>query len=91
MKDLYTFDADKDSAIKTYDMVNEIYNKFFKFIGVPFVKCKEIMHSNEICSLNFDLVELVESSVHNRTVVVFQEKKTFFVLLDEPNIFLFCK
>lgn len=38
MKDLYTFDADQESAMKTYEEVNEIYRKLFKFIGVPFVK-----------------------------------------------------
>lgn len=38
MKDLYTFDADQESALRTYEEVNEIYRKLFKFIGVPFVK-----------------------------------------------------
>lgn len=38
MKDLYTFDTDRESASRTYEEVNEIYEKFFKFIGVPFVK-----------------------------------------------------
>lgn len=38
MKDLYCFDADKDSAVNTYEMVNDIYDQFFKYIGVPFVK-----------------------------------------------------
>lgn len=35
---MYTFDADKLSAMKTYDEVCEIYTNLFKFIGVPFVK-----------------------------------------------------
>lgn len=38
MKDLYTFDTDQTSAERTYEEVNEIYENFFKFIGVPFVK-----------------------------------------------------
>lgn len=38
MKDLYTFDTDRESAARTYEEVNDIYEKFFKFIGVPFVK-----------------------------------------------------
>lgn len=40
MKDLYTFDTDEQSAARTYEEVNEIYAKLFKFIGVPFVKGK---------------------------------------------------
>lgn len=38
MKDMYTFDVDKDQAMKTYHEVSEIYGKLFKFIGVPYVK-----------------------------------------------------
>ncbi|XP_031633823.1 probable proline--tRNA ligase, mitochondrial [Contarinia nasturtii] len=38
MKDLYTFDMDKESSTQTYEEVNEIYDKFFKFLGIPFKK-----------------------------------------------------
>lgn len=40
MKDLYTFDIDKDSAIETYNQVREQYCKLFTEIGVPFVQIK---------------------------------------------------
>lgn len=40
MKDMYTFDVDKTSALQTYEELNDIYTRFFKFIGVPFVKGK---------------------------------------------------
>lgn len=40
MKDLYTFDACKQTAIQTYEEVNEIYRKLFTFLGIPFVKGK---------------------------------------------------
>lgn len=38
MKDLYTFDVDKENALKTYEEVNEVYRKLFKFVGIPFAK-----------------------------------------------------
>lgn len=38
MKDMYTFDVDKESALKTYDEVNDIYEKLLQKISVPFVK-----------------------------------------------------
>lgn len=41
MKDLYTFDATEDDAVKTYEEVNETYQKLFEFIGVPFCKGKK--------------------------------------------------
>lgn len=42
MKDLYTFDVDQESAIKTYEEVNEVYRKLFQFIGVPFIEGNQI-------------------------------------------------
>lgn len=42
MKDLYTFDTDKDSATRTYEEVNDIYGKLFTFLGVPYEKGIEI-------------------------------------------------
>lgn len=36
MKDLYTFDATKELALKTYEEVMEAYKKIFKNIGLPF-------------------------------------------------------
>lgn len=41
MKDLYTFDVDKENAMRTYEEVNDIYRKLFKFIGVPYEKGNE--------------------------------------------------
>lgn len=38
MKDLYTFDVDKPSALDTYDQVSEAYSRIFKRIGVEVVK-----------------------------------------------------
>lgn len=38
MKDCYSFDVSKETALCTYQQFNEIYEKFFKTIGVPFVK-----------------------------------------------------
>lgn len=38
MKDLYTFDSNKVTALQTYEELNDIYRKLFTFIGVPFVK-----------------------------------------------------
>ncbi|KAF1816918.1 class II aaRS and biotin synthetase [Eremomyces bilateralis CBS 781.70] len=37
MKDLYTFDADHDSALQAYDAVKEAYNALFTNLGLPFV------------------------------------------------------
>lgn len=38
MKDMYTFDKDKDAAMRTYDEVNEVYAELFNGLGVPFAK-----------------------------------------------------
>lgn len=38
MKDLYTFDADTESAKDTYEVVSEAYNNIFSKIGIDFVK-----------------------------------------------------
>lgn len=38
MKDLYTFDIDKEHAMQTYDEISEIYRKLFKYLGIPFTK-----------------------------------------------------
>lgn len=40
MKDCYSFDISTEAALNTYQQFNEIYVKFFKTIGVPFVKGK---------------------------------------------------
>ncbi|CAA21147.1 mitochondrial proline-tRNA ligase [Schizosaccharomyces pombe] len=40
MKDLYTFDIDKASAMKTYEDVLQAYHTFFKEVGLPFVMVK---------------------------------------------------
>lgn len=37
MKDLYTFDLDKKTALETYDEVRQAYDWFFRQIGLPFV------------------------------------------------------
>ncbi|CAG8747145.1 4506_t:CDS:2, partial [Dentiscutata erythropus] len=36
MKDLYTFDATEEAALKTYEEINEAYKKIFTRIGLPF-------------------------------------------------------
>uniref|UniRef100_A0A182JII1 Probable proline--tRNA ligase, mitochondrial n=1 Tax=Anopheles atroparvus TaxID=41427 RepID=A0A182JII1_ANOAO len=38
MKDLYTFDVDRDKCRQTYEEVNEAYHRMFSAVGVPFVK-----------------------------------------------------
>lgn len=38
MKDLYTFDIDREATLRTYEEVNEAYGKLFSTIGVPFLK-----------------------------------------------------
>lgn len=38
MKDLYTFDIDREASLRTYEEVNEAYSKFLSTIGVPFLK-----------------------------------------------------
>lgn len=40
MKDLYTFDIDKESAVDTYNQVREQYCKLFTELDVPFVQIK---------------------------------------------------
>lgn len=40
MKDLYTFDIDKESAVETYNQIRDQYCKIFTEIGVPFVQIK---------------------------------------------------
>lgn len=49
MKDMYTFDKDKEAAMKTYDEVNEVYSELFGGLGVPFAKgeCVEWMSVQE--------------------------------------------
>lgn len=46
MKDLYTFDTDREASLKTYEEVNEAYGKLLKSVGVPFVKGP--LHINSI-------------------------------------------
>lgn len=43
MKDLYSFDRDRDSAVISYNRVCQAYEKIFKHIGVEYVKGKEIV------------------------------------------------
>ena len=47
MKDLYSFDANEECALATYDLVTEAYNNIFETIGIPFVRgtyvCKLIL------------------------------------------------
>lgn len=38
MKDCYSFDIDSETAEQTFEQFNEIYEKIFRTIGVPFVK-----------------------------------------------------
>lgn len=38
MKDLYTFDLNREKSLETYEQVNEAYRKLLSTIGVPFVK-----------------------------------------------------
>uniref|UniRef100_A0A6M2DI79 Probable proline--tRNA ligase, mitochondrial n=1 Tax=Xenopsylla cheopis TaxID=163159 RepID=A0A6M2DI79_XENCH len=38
MKDLYTFDINKEEALKSYELVNEAYFDLFTELNVPFVK-----------------------------------------------------
>lgn len=38
MKDLYTFDIDKERAMKTYDEISDTYEKLFKYLEIPFTK-----------------------------------------------------
>lgn len=42
MKDLYTFDVDKENAFKTYDEVSSVYEQLFKRISVPYAKGKNV-------------------------------------------------
>jgi prolyl-tRNA synthetase len=37
MKDLYTFDASEEAALRTYEEVLIAYKNIFNKIGVPFV------------------------------------------------------
>jgi prolyl-tRNA synthetase len=37
MKDMYSFDLDKHTALKTYNSVRDAYDWFFSSIGLPFV------------------------------------------------------
>lgn len=43
MKDLYTFDANIETANDTYEMVCEAYNQIFSRIGIDFVKGARIL------------------------------------------------
>lgn len=38
MKDMYTFDINYDSALESYEAVNDAYNKIFQSIGIKYVK-----------------------------------------------------
>lgn len=38
MKDLYTFDSDKEAAMKTYELVSDTYEQIFSAIGIDYVK-----------------------------------------------------
>lgn len=38
MKDLYTFDIDKERAMQTYNEISDIYEKLFKYLEIPFTK-----------------------------------------------------
>lgn len=44
MKDLYTFDTDKDAAMKTYELVSDTYEQIFSAIGVDYVKGSLIIY-----------------------------------------------
>lgn len=37
MKDMYSFDLDENTAMKTYELVRDSYDWFFNSIGLPFV------------------------------------------------------
>jgi len=37
MKDMYSFDLDEKTAMKTYELVRDAYDWFFNSIGLPFV------------------------------------------------------
>ena len=39
MKDLYTFDLTKAAALKTYQMVRDAYNEFFRELQLPDIYC----------------------------------------------------
>lgn len=38
MKDMYTFDMDKNLSMKTYESVSEAYEQIFSAIGIDYVK-----------------------------------------------------
>lgn len=40
MKDMYTFDVNPEAAARTYEDVNDAYDKILQSINVPFVKCE---------------------------------------------------
>ncbi|RKP37732.1 hypothetical protein BJ085DRAFT_19659, partial [Dimargaris cristalligena] len=40
MKDLYTFDADRRSALDTYLAMRLAYRQFFKAVGLPFIEAR---------------------------------------------------
>ena len=40
MKDLYTFDADPESARATYNQVRAAYHDFFQALRMPFLTAK---------------------------------------------------
>lgn len=41
MKDMYSFDQDKESALETYEQVRQAYYRIFQTIGVPFLSVKQ--------------------------------------------------
>ena len=52
MKDLYTFDANEECALATYDLVTEAYNNIFETIGIPFIRGTRVFISDNIISDN---------------------------------------
>lgn len=69
MKDLYSFDANAENALKTYESVTEAYNGIFQELGVKYVRGLSIMslfsnslsHRNTFFNFSFHfLILLVE-------------------------------
>lgn len=48
MKDMYTFDKDKEAAMQTYDEVNQIYSELFGHLGVPFAKGEQQADATDV-------------------------------------------
>lgn len=66
MKDMYTFDVDKSSAMDTYAELNDVYARLFRFIGVPFVKGEDEREGGcvEVCSVDGNQCRAFESSTN---------------------------